>query len=674
MPSLESGKHRLTVQEGQRLLQDLGNRLQAEKQAEKQGSCTPENLPVRIKAGNDSVGRRVEVYLGEAKESWHWTKTTIPKTAKQQVHARVLTDRLQVRPVENTDFFYTIPCVDIPNVEQYKKENIQVGCKHQSNGQLYKVVSCSEFHKSLSEWITEKSKVEKCQSYINQMHRYCDSSCRNVQEGTNTREAVKLAKLLWEEDEAFWKKSMEENPDLQYFIRQALALSVKELNLKSADEITKFKHLLLEAGVEGQHYVESLVQISSYDSALKICKALWRNPDIGDAILKGFIAHHSLLFSKPIKNDYASWLEWGNQVAKSVHEMLKDTGIEIDKLEKLSLHSQTVLDAWAKRLQVPKGVTTEQGFKAYKEEIADAALLASLKDASDNLISSFQKEESKARAEIATMKDLSGDPDIAFKFTQLPEYKCRKKGDINNLLKAESYGQPSHPDVPTPPYNAVWAGGTNCYPGNIVALTASSYMAMQGPNAGNIDHYLNVLLTHNVQLSVSLAENDEGLFPEAGSTIKTSAGHIVKNLHIHTLPLKNGLLEIHHLMIDGKAHRRIRVRNVPESEIVSPELLTTISMLAQGMTKKRMEPIAVNCTDGLGYTGTLIAAMEILKRMAKSTPLETQDQLGELIVAMREQRGPHTVETSSQYAVLEQILRNQGRLFSAFQSLKDLEL
>ncbi|WP_281646783.1 tyrosine-protein phosphatase [Parendozoicomonas sp. Alg238-R29] len=687
MPKL-TGNITFTVQEAQGLQSDIENQRSNAQRKDTLTDAQASRLPVRIKKAT-IAGRTVEAHLGRSTNAKASAAANREKTAKEQVDASVLADRL-TSAVGDTDLVLNIPQYQVIVDAPLTDNDLQAGCKIQvqyASGDIkeHRVVSCGHFGAVLQKWI-EKRKVEEKFCKTLDALRSLDSS--KLQAAGTLDTSVKgidescLNILL--DFFAHSKAFLDKNPDKQYMVRCAVAKGIVQLKLKTADDILKHKHVFQEAGRAGVIYLQYCIKNLPCEEAEEVCLALQKDSCLGRAALAGFVSHEdNITIQVKTPETVDDWVALcglhcfpAQSTFEKVDERLTQCAYPmIDLLIPIIAKTESFKPGKLEKLPVPvlERLIQEDGAKPIFAPAKKELLIQVLKGKQVAISDQVDERIAKGKQEVGLdlCNDQALDSDAYLHFGDISEEKLERDSDLNAQGSFVEKAHPLFDDIPTLSRCAVRVRGEKCYPGSAVMMPAGSYMALQAPHK-NVGNYWGAILDNNVNVSVSLTREGEigDPFPREVGAILKYGGYEVRNLH--TQKLQGGTLEVHHLLIDDKyLHKRVCMRNWPDHGSASPADLVALAMLVENLTQDQ-ESIAVNCMAGVGRTGTFIAVIEMLRRALAGNPLKTRDELDDLIKTMRKQRGGNTVQTQVQYSTLERIRKSIDTLLQSFRPLLEL--
>ncbi|MCL6268857.1 hypothetical protein M3P05_02690 [Sansalvadorimonas sp. 2012CJ34-2] len=640
-------------------------------------------MPVRIK----NKGSREALYLGIATDRGARHQTNIIKTAKEQIHTRVLMDRIASK---TGDMKLQVPAVNLVKPQSLKDDDIKAGSQlHTESGETFSVMSCAEVRARLIQYDHDSAIQYLLTAEAPAAETLADDMLIYESAGDEAAKKLTLACLrLSSDDYQRLMGSLLKQPEKLYAFRRILASGLSHCTPTSSKDLIAMKKLYREAGESGALYLQKHMSTLPYEEALPAFNSFSGDAFLEKAASSAMMSHMALAADIQDK-DAASFSEWNSQCAKLMEtcqkssdpvfayddvepdEIVQSSDEMMDKLEKLLGTTDgpsfdevaalpiSVLNKLFQRICVGKpGHPMAQDIAdAWENKIYEYGLNGEADPKSGLVMDCY-----------ATVPHESGDDtvetdELKREYSKLPAPSRAGNIDLNKNPDFKSIAAPAFSDIPTPALSAVKnADGEPVYPGNTVAMPYGNYLALQGPTEANVGQLWDVILHNNANVSVSLTREGEVDDPFPLEESESQFGsHTVKNIRTRTLI--PGRLEVHHLLIDGKVpHVRVCMRNWTDKTGSNPAILAATAAVAKSFTDG-MGTVAVNCKAGVGRTCTFIGVFEAVMAAMNNEPVQ---EVVDKVELMRDQRGNFGVQKPTQYQTLKVAHQYASELAKAF--------
>ncbi|PJE80238.1 hypothetical protein CI610_00765 [invertebrate metagenome] len=255
----------------------------------------------------------------------------------------------------------------------------------------------------------------------------------------------------------------------------------------------------------------------------------------------------------------------------------------------------------------------------------------------------------------------------------------RSLSDSSEFKKQARPRYPTDLNMPCPKTTAVKVDGEAIFHANKVKIGKGRYLATQAPKPETTGNFWKVVSHENARVSVDLTNEVDRKsgkscdFIPPNRETQTYDGTTITNLHEEMVGCLDKTLQIgqnpndqilvqfkvSHLLVNGKPHTHIQCTGWPDHGALEPASIAGLTKLIRIHSPDISIPVQVNCTAGVGRTGTLIST-DVLLNHSDPAPRDT------IIEAFREQRGPSGVQTANQYATVGAVEQNRAQFNNAF--------
>ena len=278
-----------------------------------------------------------------------------------------------------------------------------------------------------------------------------------------------------------------------------------------------------------------------------------------------------------------------------------------------------------------------------------------------------RKEEKPVHSEI---------PEILYSIPKIEEQDISLFSQIGNPVKegdeipaslwpstASAY---RYTDIKCLKSTAVLVNGEMVFHANHVSITGRNFVATQAPAPESTGQFWATIISANCRVSVDLTNQADrekhkscNFIPSLGNTIKyrhnnmpinvenkkeTKLKLLNNNRFIPANDVQNQVI-ISELLLNGKRHTHIHYLGWPDYTAVPPIILIALSKLARSYSPNISTPIQVNCSAGVGRSGSLITADIMMNS-------ENQEPLQSIIRSFRRQRSRFGVQKPAQHKAL----------------------